>query len=173
MHLSEVKVLVLDEADKMLDLGFQEEVDRLLALLPKQATEPACSPPPLSRRGWHHTTGAAQAGSDPGGRYGPQEVVLIEQRAFRVSQERKGPFLRYLIQSMEMQQVLVFTASSHSADHVAEKLNKNGIDAVATHGKKSNHARQKRWQTSRPANSACWWPPICCHAGSTSNTFLS
>ncbi len=68
---------------------------------------------------------------------------MIKQRAFRVEKERKGPYLRYLIRSMDMQQVLIFTASSHSADHVADKLEKNGIEAKATHGKKSNHARQQ------------------------------
>ena len=72
-----------------------------------------------------------------------QEVTLIRQRAFRVSEERKGPYLRYLIKSHDMHQVLVFTTSIHSADHVADKLVKKGIDARATHGKKSHHARQQ------------------------------
>lgn len=142
VHLSAVKVLVLDEADRMLDLGFQEEVDRLLALLPKKRQNLLFSAT-LNQavdgitQLVLHKPEVIQVGDTP------QEVTLIEQRAYRVSQERKGPFLRYLIQSMEMQQVLIFTASSHSADHVADKLNKNGIDALATHGKKSNHARQQ------------------------------
>lgn len=142
VHLSAVKVLVLDEADRMLDLGFQEEVDRLLALLPKKRQNLLFSAT-LNQavdgitQLVLHKPEVIQVGD------APQEVTLIEQRAYRVSQERKGPFLRYLIQSMEMQQVLIFTASSHSADHVADKLNKNGIDALATHGKKSNHARQQ------------------------------
>jgi ATP-dependent RNA helicase RhlE len=74
------------------------------------------------------------------------DITLIEQRAFRVAEGRKGPFLRYLIKTMEMHQVLVFTSSSHSADHVAEKLRNNGIEAEAIHGKKSNKARQDALQ---------------------------
>ncbi len=142
VHLSSVKMLVLDEADRMLDLGFQEEVDRLLALMPRKRQNL------LFSATLNHAVDAITQlvlhkpeviqVSD-----GPQEIVLIEQRAYRVSNERKGPFLRYLINSMDMQQVLVFTASSHSADHVADKLVKNGIEAKATHGKKSNHARQQ------------------------------
>jgi ATP-dependent RNA helicase RhlE len=142
VHLSEVKILVLDEADKMLDLGFKEEVDRVLSLLPRKrqnllfsatlnAAVDAITQVVL------HKPEVIQVTPEP------QEVVLIQQRAFRVAEERKGPFLRYLIRSMDMRQVLVFTASTHAADHVAEKLRRNGIEAESTHGKKSNHARQQ------------------------------
>lgn len=141
VHLAEVKMLVLDEADKMLDLGFQEEMDRVLALLPRKrqnllfsatlsAAVNAITQVVL------HKPEVIQVVDEP------QEVQLIQQRAFRVLPERKGPFLRYLIQSMDMQQVLVFASSGHSADHVADKLVKHGIEAEAIHGKKSNHARQ-------------------------------
>jgi ATP-dependent RNA helicase RhlE len=141
IHLAEVKMLVLDEADKMLDLGFQEEMERVLAMLPRKrqnllfsatlsAAVNAITQVVL------HKPEVIQVVDEP------QEVQLIQQRAFRVSPERKGPFLRYLIQSMDMQQVLVFASSGHSADHVADKLVKHGIEAEAIHGKKSNHARQ-------------------------------
>ncbi|MFK8068104.1 MAG: helicase-related protein, partial [Gammaproteobacteria bacterium] len=72
-----------------------------------------------------------------------QEVNLIEQRAFRVAPERKGPFLRYLIKSEDLHQVLVFTSSIDSAEKLVKKLLANGIDALSIHGKKSNHARQE------------------------------
>jgi ATP-dependent RNA helicase RhlE len=142
VHLAEVKMLVLDEADRMLDLGFKDEMDRLLAMMPRKRQNLLFSAT-LSNavnaitQVVLHKPEVIQASSEP------QEVTLIQQRAFRVSPERKGPYLRYLIQSRDMQQVLVFTASSHSADHVADKLRKHGIDARATHGKKSNHARQE------------------------------
>ncbi len=141
VHLSHVKMLVLDEADTMLNLGFQEEMDRILALLPRKRQNLLFSATLSSAvnditRVVLHKPEVIQVDA------GPQEVVLINQRAFRVSLERKGPYLRHLIKSRDMQQVLVFTASSHSADHVADKLRKHGIDARATHGKKSNHARQ-------------------------------
>ncbi|MBK9763111.1 MAG: DEAD/DEAH box helicase [Flavobacteriales bacterium] len=142
VHLGSVKVLVLDEADRMLDLGFKEEMDRLLALMPRKRQNLLFSAT-LNKAVDEitqlvlHKPEVIQVTDEP------QDVVLIKQRAFRVTEERKGPYLRYLIKSMDMQQVLVFTASGHSADHVAEKLNRNGIDAAATHGKKSNHARQQ------------------------------
>jgi ATP-dependent RNA helicase RhlE len=140
VHLAQVQVLVLDEADKMLDLGFKEEMDRVLALLPRKRQNLLFSAT-LSNAVNEitqlvlHKPEVIQMTDEP------QEVQLIEQRAFRVEPERKGPFLRYLIRSMDMHQVLVFTSSSHSADHVADKLSKHGIEAEAVHGKKSNHAR--------------------------------
>lgn len=142
VHLAEVKILVLDEADKMLNLGFKEEMDRLLVMLPKKRQNLLFSATlnaavdEITQLVLHKPE-VIQLTEEP------QEVTLIQQRAFRVPAEQKGPFLRYLIRSMDMQQVLVFTSSGHSADHVAEKLNKHGIDAASTHGKKSNHARQK------------------------------
>jgi ATP-dependent RNA helicase RhlE len=141
IHLAEVKMLVLDEADKMLDLGFQEEMDRVLALLPRKRQNLLFSATLSTAvnaitQVVLHKPEVIQVVDEP------QEVQLIQQRAFRVSPERKGPFLRYLIQSMDMQQVLVFASSGHSADHVADKLVKHGIEAEAIHGRKSNHARQ-------------------------------
>lgn len=141
VHLAEVKLLVLDEADKMLDLGFQEEVDKLLAMLPRKrqnllfSATLSAAVDKITQLVLHKPE-VIQVSAEP------QEVTLIKQRAFRVTQDRKGPFLRYLIKSMDMQQVLVFCSSIHSADHVAEKLNRNGINAASTHGKKSNQARQ-------------------------------
>ena len=142
VHLAEVKVLVLDEADRMLDLGFKDEMDRLLALMPRKRQNLLFSAT-LSNAVNEitqlvlHKPEVFQLTEEP------QEVTLIRQRAFRVSEERKGPYLRYLIKSHDMHQVLVFTSSTHSADHVAEKLVKNGIDARATHSRKSHHARQQ------------------------------
>lgn len=140
VHLSEVKMLVLDEADQMLNLGFQEEMDKLLVLMPRKRQNLLFSAT-LSNAVNEITQVVLHKPEVIQLTTAPQDITLILQRAFRVPQERKGPFLRYLIHSHGMQQVLVFTASSHTADHVADKLKKHGIDARATHGKKSNHAR--------------------------------
>jgi ATP-dependent RNA helicase RhlE len=142
VHLADVRLLVLDEADKMLNQGFEEEMDKLLVLLPRKrqnllySATLSTAVDGISKLLLHKPEVIQLTTA-------PQEVTLIKQRAFRISPERKGPLLRYLIQSMDMQQVLVFTASGHSADHVADKLKKHGIDARATHGKKSHHARQQ------------------------------
>lgn len=140
LSLSDLKVLILDEADKMLNMGFKDEMDRLLSLMPSKRQNLLFSAT-LSKE----VDQVKQVLLD-----NPEvihiqaestDVNLIDQRAFRVSKERKGPFLRYLIKSQKLEQVLIFTSSVYSADHVAEKLRKNGIDAEATHSKKSNKAR--------------------------------
>lgn len=142
VHLADVRMLVLDEADKMLGQGFEEEVDKLLALLPRKRQNLLYSATLSTAvdgiaKLLLHKPEVIQLTT------APQEVTLIDQRAFRISPERKGPLLRYLITGMDMSQVLVFTASIYSADHVADKLKKHGIDARSTHGKKSHHARQQ------------------------------
>lgn len=142
VHLGDVQVLVLDEADKMLNREFEEELGRLLKLLPRKRQNLLYSATLNARVSTTsdlvlHKPEVIQCTT------APQEVTLIEQRAFRITPERKGPLLRYLIHTMDMAQVLVFTATSHGADHVADKLRKHGIDARATHGKKSHHARQQ------------------------------
>lgn len=142
VHLADVRMLVLDEADKMLGQGFEEEMNKLLALLPRKrqnllySATLSTAVDGIAKLLLHKPEVIELTTA-------PQEVTLIKQHAFRISPERKGPLLRYLINSMDMQQVLVFTASSYSADHVADKLKKHGIDARATHGKKSHHARQQ------------------------------
>jgi ATP-dependent RNA helicase RhlE len=142
VHLADVRLLVLDEADKMLNQGFEEEMDKLLAQLPRKrqnllySATLSTAVDGISKLLLHKPEVIQLTTA-------PQEVTLIKQRAFRIAPERKGPLLRFLINSMNMEQVLVFTASGHSADHVADKLKKHGIDARATHGKKSHHARQQ------------------------------
>ena len=68
-------------------------------------------------------------------------IDLINQSAYSISQEQKGPLLRYLIKSKNMEQVLVFTSSIARADRVADKLRKNGIAAKAIHSRKTQGAR--------------------------------
>ena len=70
-----------------------------------------------------------------------KNLDLIKQFAYLISEEKKGPMLRYIIKQNKIKQVLVFTSSVHRADAVAVKLNANGIDAYAVHSKKSQEAR--------------------------------
>lgn len=140
VHLSNVKTLVLDEADKMLNMGFKEEMNRILGFLPKERQNllfSATLNPDLDSL-------SVILMKDP--------VVIkieseqtsidqIKQSGYFVLDEKKGPLLRYLIKSNNLTQVLVFTSSSYSADNVANKLRKNGVKAGAIHGKKSQSAR--------------------------------
>ncbi|MHC2990222.1 RNA helicase [Pontibacter sp. HJ8] len=140
VQLSEVEVLVLDEADKILNLGFQEEVNRILALLPAKRQNLLFSAT-LSGDVDELMTKVL---SDPLKITIQEEASvpdLITQVAYQVEPEKKGPLLRYLIRQSDMQQVLVFTSSIRTADNVAGKLQKHGIEAAAFHGDKSQGGR--------------------------------
>ncbi len=142
VYLTNVEVLVLDEADKMLNLGFKDEMAKIFKLLPAKRQNLLFSAT-LSE-----DLNAIQA------LVLKQPIVikieaetenldLITQLAYAVQDDRKGPLLRYLITTLEMKQVLVFTSSVHKADTVTDKLNTNGFKAVAMHSKKSQGAREE------------------------------
>jgi ATP-dependent RNA helicase RhlE len=140
VHLSSIETLVLDEADKMLNLGFKEELNKILALLPEKRQNllfSATLSPDIENINQillhDPVVIKIEAGEDT--------LDTINQLAYIVSDEKKGPFLRYLINHHEMNQVLVFTSSTHQADAVVNKLRKNNIDAKAIHSKKSQGSR--------------------------------
>lgn len=141
VHLSGVKTLVLDEADKMLNLGFKDEMEKIFKLLPVRRQNLLFSAT-LSEE---VTNIKSLVLNNP-------EIIKIEEEqegnldlitqfAYFVSDERKGPLLRYLIKHTGMKQVLIFTSSVFKADSVANKLRVNGIQASAIHSKKSQGAR--------------------------------
>jgi ATP-dependent RNA helicase RhlE len=140
VRLSDIKTLVLDEADKMLNLGFKEEMKRIFALLPKKRQNLLFSATlsedvdNIKQMLLHDPLVIKIAEKE-------DTIDLINQLAYSVSEERKGPLLRYLIKTNKWKQVLVFTASAYKADAVADKLIKNGLDAEAIHSKKSQGAR--------------------------------
>lgn len=140
IKLNQLEILVLDEADRMLSLGFSEELGQILALLPKRrqnllfsATFPseiealaaACLRNPL-----RIAVAAEQVAA-----------ISIEQRVYSVNQSAKTALLIRLIKTQHWQQVLVFTASKHSANRLVDKLNAAQIQAAAIHGDKSQAAR--------------------------------
>ena len=140
LRLSDVEILVLDEADKMLELGFADEMDRVFDLLPVKRQTVLFSA----------TLGDAIEEINQNLLRNPVKIEiidetenldLIKQTAYRVDAERKGPLLRYLIKTGKMQQVLVFVSSVRTADNVVVKLSKNGIRAAAIHSKKTQGAR--------------------------------
>ncbi|MGY6742512.1 MAG: DEAD/DEAH box helicase [Cecembia sp.] len=140
ISISELTTLVLDEADKVLSLGFKMEVDEILNRLPKKRQNILFS---------------ATMDEAVGGLIGKllknpvkieiqtEEVTpdLIAQTAYLVDPERKGPLLRHLIHEGNWQQVLVFVSSKRTADNLTGKLNKHGIQTMALHGDKSQGAR--------------------------------
>jgi ATP-dependent RNA helicase RhlE len=140
LYLSDVEVLVLDEADKMLNLGFKEEMNNIFALLPTKRQNLLFSAT-LGKEVSSITEFLLQDPVKIEVAAEEQNIDLIEQIAYDVEEERKGPLLRYLIKEQKMTQVLVFTSSVHRADAVVEKLKANDIMAAAIHSKKSQGAR--------------------------------
>lgn len=139
-HLSRIDTLVLDEADKMLNLGFKEEMNSIFDLLPKirqtlmfsaTLSEEVKKINQLLLKNPKVFKIEAES----------YNIDLINQIAYSVPEEKKGPLLRFLINNKKIKQVLVFTSSVYKADNVADKLRKNGIDASAIHSKKSQGAR--------------------------------
>ncbi|MCC5929306.1 MAG: DEAD/DEAH box helicase [Cyclobacteriaceae bacterium] len=151
ISISELSTLVLDEADKILNLGFKEEVDEILSLLPKRRQNILFSATmeesvaqlidKLLKKPLKIETHIEEITPD-----------LISQTAYLVSQERKGPLLRHLIQKGKWHQVLVFTSSIRAADNLTAKLNKNGIQARALHGDKSQGARTEALKQFKEGN---------------------
>ncbi|MBB2147877.1 DEAD/DEAH box helicase [Pedobacter gandavensis] len=140
VHLSDIETLVLDEADKMLNLGFKEELNKILALLPKKRQNllfSATLSPDIENINQIllHEPVVIKIEAEE------DTLDTINQVAYIISEEKKGPFLRYLINHHDMKQVLVFTSSTHQADAVVNKLRKNNIDAKAIHSKKSQGSR--------------------------------
>ena len=140
VHLSSISALVLDEADKMLNLGFKAEMDKIFNFLPKKRQNLLFSAT-LSEK--VNNINQVLLDNPAVIKIASEEnnIDLINQTAYYIDEDKKGPLLRYLIKHNNMQQVLVFTSSTYKADNVADKLRKNGIDASAIHSKKSQSAR--------------------------------
>ena len=153
LRLSSVQLLVLDEADRLLDLGFAEELQRTLALLPARrqnlffsATFPA-DVQTLAESLLKDPVRVAVADT-------PANEPCIVQRAIAVDASRRTQLLRHLVKENEWSRVLVFVATQYAAEHVAEKLYKAGIFATPFHGGLSQGARKQvlqefkddRWQ---------------------------
>jgi len=137
-----IKTLVLDEADKMLNLGFREEMNKIFKVLPYKRQNLLFSAT-LSiqveeiKQLILHQPQVVQIEEEK-----EENLDLINQTGYWVDEEKKGPLLRHLIKSNKIKQVLIFTSSTYKADQVADKLSKNGIPAKATHSKKSQKARK-------------------------------
>ncbi|WP_320129365.1 DEAD/DEAH box helicase [uncultured Sphaerochaeta sp.] len=140
VFLSDLEIVVLDEADKMLTAGFEEEMDQIFALLPKQRQNLLFSATLSERinsleKVLLHDPLVLRIDEES------DSIEHITQSAYFIAEDKKGPLLRYLITSRNMKKVLVFTSSVARADRVAEKLQKNGIEARSIHSKKTQGAR--------------------------------
>ncbi len=142
LDLSRVEILVLDEADRMLDMGFIRDIRRILALLPRQRQNLLFS----ATFSDEIRALAADLLNSPtliqaAARNAPAE--LVSQVMHPVERERKRELLSFLIASGGWRQVLVFTRTKHGANRLSRQLEHDGIRAVAIHGNKSQAARTR------------------------------
>lgn len=142
LSLAGVQALVLDEADRLLDKGFEDELTRVLALLPEKRQNVLCSAtfaPGVESLAQQMLHDAARIDL----RAEPISVPDIQQRAIQVDAAQRTPLLRHLIKQEGWQQVLVFVATRHACDVVAHKLQKHGVKAAAFHADASQGARRE------------------------------
>ena len=144
MNLSHIEFLVLDEADKMLNLGFSEAIDAILEVIPSKRQNlmfSATYPEKVLEI-------TAKISSDPLKVEVEEEttVASIEQRVFEVERDKRGPLLRHLLTSEKYGQTLVFMASRRATDNIAMKFKKYGITAQSFHGELTQEERNETLQ---------------------------
>jgi ATP-dependent RNA helicase RhlE len=148
VRLDAVKHFVLDEADRMLDMGFIRDVRKLVAMLPRKRQSllfSATMPPDVAKL-------ASEMLHDPlRVEVAPQAVTvdLVDQRVHFVETAQKRALLTNLLEDPALARVIVFTRTKHHANRVSEHLERAGISNDALHGNKSQNARQRALQRFR------------------------
>lgn len=143
-HISirEVEIFVLDEADRMLDMGFVHDVKKLLAVLPKKRQSlffSATMPPEIVQLANTILVHPQKVTVTPVS----STVEIIEQSVYFVDKNNKNALLLDILKNTAIKTALVFTRTKHGADKVVNMLTKNNIKAEAIHGNKSQNARQR------------------------------
>jgi ATP-dependent RNA helicase RhlE len=141
VHLDHLEMFVLDEADRMLDMGFIHDVKKLIRQLPKQKQTllfSATMPPQISELAGSLLQSPVRVEVAPVS----STAEKIEQSVYFVPKKNKQSLLVHLLNEMKIQRTLVFTRTKHGADRIAKDLKKANIAADSIHGNKSQAARQ-------------------------------
>ncbi|UDM49933.1 DEAD/DEAH box helicase [Cupriavidus sp. MP-37] len=142
IDLSQVELLVLDEADRMLDMGFIHDIRKILNVLPAKRQNLLFSATfsddirALADRLLNNPASIEVARRNT-------TAETVDQRVYPVDRERKRELLAHLVRQHDWHQVLVFTRTKHGANRLAEQLTKDGLSALAIHGNKSQSARTR------------------------------
>jgi ATP-dependent RNA helicase RhlE len=153
LALDKTATLVLDEADRMLDMGFIHDVRRIVAALPARRQSllfSATMPKEISRLADEILNRPKRVEVAPSA----TPVELIDQRVYFVETSRKRALLDELLRGSDMTRVIIFTRTKHRANRVATQIGKSGIKAEAIHGNKSQNARQRALEAFRKGNVA-------------------
>jgi len=151
VNLKDIKIFTLDEADRMLDMGFLPDIKRLIAKLPekKQSLFFSATMPPeiasLTKKLLHDPVRVEVAPTS-------STAEKIEQKIYNVDKNNKSKLLIHVLKNPEIKSALVFTRTKYGADKVARIVNKAGIKAEAIHGNKNQNARQRALKSFKNKN---------------------
>jgi len=142
LNLSKIEILVLDEADRMLDMGFLRDIKKIVALLPKKRQNllfSATYSKEIKALSTTFLNNPAQVSVTPQN----TTVEIIDQKAYRVDKVKKAALLIQLIKENAWPQALIFTRTKHGANKLVQKLERAGLSSAAIHGNKSQNQRTK------------------------------
>jgi ATP-dependent RNA helicase RhlE len=145
VNLSSVKMVVIDEADKLLEMGFIDDVREIIKRLPKKrisAMFSATFPPTIIKLAKSLLNNPISIEIDPNN----MATKKVKQIVHYINEEQKAPLLSFLIGSRNWKQVLVFVNTKYQANRLVEQLNLDGLKSLAIHGDKSQGARNKALQ---------------------------
>ncbi len=151
ISLSHVEIFVLDEADRMLDMGFLRDIQRVMKMLPEKRQNllfSATFSTDIRKLAHGILTNPVEVEATPEN----TTVDAIDQKVFRTAKPHKTNMIIQLISEGNWSQVLVFTRTKHGANKLSEKMSESGISSAAIHGNKSQGARTKALEGFKNGN---------------------